>query len=116
MRGVSIAAVLLLLALILAACGNSARFDAGELLTADEVAAQRAWLEAQKSDDGDGEDDPSQEETPQNGIVFWLSGGSVYHLSKSCHHVREKEGVLQGTVDEALAAGKLRACSSCGKD
>lgn len=116
MRGVSIVAVLLLLTLSLAACANAARFDAGELLTADEVAAQRDWLKAQKSDDGGGEDDPSQEKTPSNGIVFWLSGGSVYHLSKACHHVSEKEGVLEGSVDEALAAGKLRACSSCGKD
>lgn len=116
MRGVSIVAALLLLALSLTACANVTRFDAGELLTADEVAELRARLEAQKSDDGGDDDSPSQEETPQNGIVFWLSSGSVYHLSKTCHHIREKEGVLEGTVNEALAAGKLRACSSCGKD
>ncbi len=116
MRKRSIAVLFLLLTLFLAACGNTARFDAGKLLTAEEVAAQRARLEAQNSDEKGGDDTLPEDETPHNGIVFWLSGGSVYHLSEACRYISEKEGVISGTVDEAHAAGKLRACSSCGKD
>lgn len=71
---------------------------------------------ADKGGDKGGEESAPELQTPDNGTVFWLKNGTVYHVSQTCYHIKEKQGVLAGTVDEALAAGKSRVCSSCGKD
>ena len=104
-------ALLLCLLVFLVSCGEASRFDAGTPLTAEELAALQAQLGERENER---RNEQQNEETPPNGMVFWLPSGSVYHISATCHHISEKPNVLSGTVDEAQAAGKLRACSSCG--
>ena len=112
----SITGLFLLFALFLPACSNTLQFDAGTPITPEEIATRQAQLQEEaKGDEGDEESAPELQ-TPDNGTVFWLKNGTVYHISQTCYHIKEKQGVLAGTVDEALAAGKSRVCSSCGKD
>ena len=47
--------------------------------------------------------------------VYWLEGGSVYHLDRQCRHLSGKTPV-QGTVQAAVNAGKKKACSACGSE
>ena len=50
----------------------------------------------------------------ENGIVYWTKKGKVWHVSKDCRYIKNSE-VESGTADNAIEAGKERACSSCGK-
>lgn len=45
--------------------------------------------------------------------VYWTESGKVYHWKETCGSLRHSEHVLSGSVDEALAAKKERACKSC---
>lgn len=49
-------------------------------------------------------------------IYFWTPGGDVYHSSPDCSHLNAAKTVLSGAMDEAMKAGKDRACSACCKE
>ncbi len=110
------------LMLALAACTAAEPFDAGTPLTPNEVAALQEQLENQQEVKADTQGEADRSEStdenniPQNGIVFWLDSGQVYHSSESCYHIAEKPSVRSGTVSEAEAAGKARVCSACAVD
>lgn len=57
-------------------------------------------------------------ETAENGelIVYWLSGGSVWHASKACSSVADGNNVKHGFVSDAIAEGKDRPCKICTKN
>lgn len=48
-------------------------------------------------------------------IVFWVEGGSVWHTDKSCSSLLRSKNILSGTIDQAMKAGKSRACKICSK-
>ena len=48
-------------------------------------------------------------------IVYWSEGGSVWHASKDCHHIKNKE-VISGTVAQAEKAGYKTGCKTCNKN
>ncbi len=50
----------------------------------------------------------------QEGTVYWLKTGEVWHIKRDCSYIRNKE-VFSGTVEEAMADKKTRICSRCGK-
>ena len=64
------------------------------------------------------EADKYPEETDSNGncVVFWLEGGSVWHISKACPSIEKADPakVKQGSQQDAAAAGKKRECKVCG--
>ena len=47
--------------------------------------------------------------------VYWTKGGSVWHLSDSCSSLSKTDpaDIVSGSEDEAIAAGKERACKKC---
>ena len=47
--------------------------------------------------------------------VFWTKSGSVWHTTDQCHHLKKSKNIESGSVEEAMEAGKSKACSSCGK-
>ena len=47
-------------------------------------------------------------------IVYWTDSGSVWHISRDCYHIKNKE-VASGTVSEAEAAGHKSGCKTCNK-
>ena len=59
-----------------------------------------------KNEDNDESDDLN--------VVYWIKGGTVWHLSDECYHISNKD-ILSGTVEEAMEAGKTKVCSSCSK-
>ena len=58
---------------------------------------------------------PSDTDEAGNEIVYWLKGGEVWHSSKFCGSISraEPDSVFQGSVSDAVIAGKKRACKTC---
>lgn len=56
----------------------------------------------------------SDEEIVFEDVVYWTKKGSVWHYDRECRYIKNSEVEL-GEVDDAIASGKDRACSSCGK-
>ena len=48
-------------------------------------------------------------------LVYWTKSGTVWHESASCPSLAntDKENILCGNSDEAIVAGKERACKKC---
>ena len=53
--------------------------------------------------------------TDENGypVVYWVTGGSVWHYNPGCSSIRSSSGVISGTAEDAIAAGKDHPCSKC---
>lgn len=49
----------------------------------------------------------------EEGDVFWSPGGSIWHEDAECSSLARSKTILHGTVEEALTAGKERACLKC---
>ena len=47
---------------------------------------------------------------------YWTEGGSVWHRSIECGHLRNTDKVFYGAEADAIKCGKQRACSSCGNN
>lgn len=58
-----------------------------------------------------GEGGPGQ----ADGGVFWVAGGSVWHVTDRCHSLARSREICSGTVEEAQAAGKTRPCKICSE-
>ena len=102
---------------------NEQVFDGGEILNdakMSEIKAEILKGEDDKSNtsqvvdesDASNGSGPDSEETS---IVFWTSGGSVWHLFEDCGHLKRGKEILSGTVQDAMDAGKEKVCSTCDK-
>lgn len=73
--------------------------------------------ESCESTECESEYNTSSEESASNveedGIVCWTKNGKVWHSSRDCRYIINSE-VESGAVEDAIEAGKDRACSSCG--
>ncbi len=58
-------------------------------------------------------DSPKQEQQAQK--CYYIKGGVVWHQAKNCRYIAGKNGITAGTVQQALAQGKQRACALCGE-
>lgn len=52
--------------------------------------------------------------SPDDGTVYWVKGGEVWHIKKTCQSLSRSKNILSGSVDDAVAAGKTRVCKKCG--
>ena len=52
---------------------------------------------------------------PKGKIVYWTSGGSVYHIYRGCGRISPGKEVGVGTVRMAENAGVGRLCRTCAK-
>ena len=108
----TLAAILAVLALL---CGCSSYspedFDAGEAVSPEELESIADLLR-----EADTEKYPA--ETDENGetVVFWTSGGSVWHASRACPSLSGSSSLEKGSEAEAIADGKDRCCSICGNN
>lgn len=61
---------------------------------------------------------PSDTDEQGNALLYWLEGGSVWHISLSCGSVANAspESLHSGDIADALAAGKERGCKVCAKN
>ena len=113
-RMLLLAAALGLCACTLMGCRQRPAFDAGEALSAEELATLRGSL-AQKG--GEAElDAPAGGDTPTQGdeTFYYTASGEVYHRDRNCTYLKKSSTVNEGTAEAAIAAGKIRACSRCG--
>ncbi len=46
--------------------------------------------------------------------VYWVKGGEVWHKRSTCPSLSRSKNVFEGTVEDAVLAGKLRVCKRCG--
>ena len=49
------------------------------------------------------------------GNVLWAPFGKVYHMDETCQALNQSETLTEGTVEEAIAAGRTRLCAFCAK-
>lgn len=49
-----------------------------------------------------------------DGTVYWTASGTVYHLNRDCHHIRNRDA-FQGDARTAYEEGKTRPCKDCAR-
>ena len=51
------------------------------------------------------------------GKVLWTNslGGKVYHTHEDCQALNRTEELVQGSVEQAIAANRTRLCSFCAR-
>ena len=47
--------------------------------------------------------------------VYWTTFGKVYHTHDDCSHLNRTETLTYGTVEQAIAANRVRLCKTCAK-
>ncbi len=47
-------------------------------------------------------------------ICFYTAGGTVWHYDAGCASLSHSKNVCEGTVTQAILAGKARPCTRCG--
>ena len=47
--------------------------------------------------------------------VYWTRFGHVYHTSEDCQALTNSEELVYGSVEEAIAANRVRLCSFCAR-
>lgn len=95
-----------------------ADFAGGETLTPERLAELSVQVFGQDSlteGDPNPADTVDPEELAFAGTVYWTEGGAVWHTDRDCYHIRNSEAVLEGSTDQAVAAGKKGLCASCRK-
>ncbi len=45
--------------------------------------------------------------------VYWSTFGKVYHTHDDCSHLNQSETLTFGTVEQAIAANRVRLCKTC---
>ena len=100
---------LLIICLLLASCHGGDEFVGGRPITKEELASLSAELSG-------GTKEPT--ETAKNDgtvlyLVYWSAGGSVYHFTTDCRHLKDVKTVESGSIGDAVNKGKEKACSAC---
>ena len=109
-------AILLLTVMLLSSCidrlyGFDTDYPTGELLTPEMI---DSIIDAVTVE----EVEKYSTETDANGdlIVYWLSGGSVWHASVNCSSVSNADNFSCGSIANAISQGKKRPCKICAED
>lgn len=50
---------------------------------------------------------------PQPSVVYWTSGGEVWHSTKDCPSLKRSKNIHSGSIEQARTAGKDRPCKNC---
>ena len=66
----------------------------------------------QKSTEGKDEPIENTPSTDGETVLYWVENGEVWHTSKDCRYLKNKE-IISGSQDDAVADGKKRICSAC---
>ena len=61
------------------------------------------------------QEDLNAAQTEITGDVYWTHYGHVYHMTADCQHLNNSDTIVEGTVEEAIAANKSRLCKTCAK-
>lgn len=93
--------------------GEDARLSTGEVLTPEMIESIFAEISAAVT-----EKYPMETMDDGSVLVYWLSGGSVWHASLNCGSMSgaSSENLSSGSISEAVASGKERGCRICAKE
>ncbi len=93
--------------------GEDTAFSAGEVLTPEMIESIFNEISTPVT-----EKYPAETDEQGNLLLYWLEGGSVWHISLSCGSVANAspESLHSGDIVAALAAGKERGCKVCAKN
>ena len=92
---------------------------AGRGPTADELAslpkppAQQPSNPGGSGSGGSGSGSGGGATNPTPAVVYWVSGGSVYHTTPDCPSLKRSHNIKSGSIQQAIAAGKGRVCRNC---
>lgn len=103
--------------ILLSGCGKSApdiQYN-GTKLSEEELLAMATSFETETEAELEPETVEETDE-PQDGVVHWTEGGTVWHEWQTCSHLSRRDPVTTGTVEEAMAAGKTRGCAFCTEE
>ena len=124
MRTRRIYAALLCLLLALSSCVQAGvGVDVTETVSAEQIRAMIADAEesmraAQEETDAPTEQTTPAEtvlpEAPTDDIVYWSGSGEVWHTTRDCASLKRAKQIFSGSVADAQAAGRERACKTCG--
>lgn len=91
-------------AILLVGCGDAdaSKGSQGILADRDTVASIQKEL-----------DDKENSLLAAEGDVFWTKSGTLWHSSYKCSSLSRSKTILHGTLEEAMLAGKVRACTRC---
>ncbi len=110
--------LLILFALIFTGCvdrfyGEGTEYHTGDLLTPEAIDSIFAAISASVT-----EKYPVETDIDGDIIVYWLTGGSVWHQSSECGSLTkaDPDNVNIGKISDAYADGKDRACKICSLD
>jgi len=109
---------MLLVAITIASCvdrftGEGTELGEVKVITPDDIESIFASISYEVT-----ERYPTETDSLGNHIVFWLKGGSVWHVSRACGSISkaEEENIFYGTVSDAVNSGKERPCKICTDD
>jgi len=51
-----------------------------------------------------------------DGNVYWTTFGTVYHIDPNCSHILNSGTIYEGSISEAVDAGRSRLCATCEKN
>ena len=107
--------VLILLTALLCSCGaNEATVSYnGTELSAEEIFELSESFPRETESESEAETKPEETVEPADGIVYFSEGGEVWHEWRTCGHLSQKNEIICGSIEDAIAAGKERGCSFC---
>ena len=92
-----------------------------EAVTTETTAIETATTEPEMTESATTESETTEPETTEpetteadDGTVYWIENGSVWHNDVNCQHIKGKD-IISGSVEDAMEAGKERLCKSCEK-
>lgn len=90
--------------------GEDTEYSTGEILTPEMIESIFAEVSASVT-----EKYPTDTMEDGSYIVYWLPGGSVWHISLNCGSVSKAspDSLCMGSVSDAIAEGKTRGCKIC---
>lgn len=90
--------------------GNDSGYSTGILVSPEVIDSIAAAVSAAQT-----EKYPRETDTSGNRIVFWTEGGLVWHESRACASIASAAAYESGSTEDAVKAGKTRACMICGE-
>lgn len=97
-------------------CRTKPLFDAGEELSAEELAALRASMQEKGEEKLPETDAPLLGSEVLDETFYFVENGVVYHSDRDCAYLKKSNNVKQGDAAAVAAAGKTRLCSACAKN
>ena len=97
---------------------NRLIFDGAGTAIAPEVLLTELGIDPVKPDRKDPEDRKKEAAMAAiSGEVLWTNslGGKVYHTHEDCQALNRTEELVQGTVEQAIAANRTRLCAFCAR-